>query len=1009
MLGDWYSRLFSEWEKFGRGWLLADKSVEPEPPFIAFQDYLKVNGFGQNQYRDDGKIRSPLGKAIDWIKNPKKKSKEVQPNSFDRNPFVSLVNSYPTAYSLRFPRNYRPRFDEIESLLLMLSESKYPLSFEIVADGEKITLFFTAQKPDAPYLYSQLQAFFPDSTIQEQTDFLEEKWPQYGNPAIVDMGLSDAFMLPLAVPKSFQPDPLIGIYAILDSIQTGELGMLQVIFQGTLNPWVKSVMYSVTDGDGKSVFNDMPEMVTLAEQKTSRPLFGVIVRLIGYGQTDMRSASIVKQLSQSLQPMEAYRSNKLIPLSNEGYPYQIHEDNVFFRTSNRLGMLLNSQELVALVHPPDASVQVPSLRGIEKNTQSAPHLSAGAWFHLGTNVHHGITKEVKISEQDRLRHLHIIGATGTGKSTLIRYLVQQDMEQNQGLAVLDPHGDLIEQILERIPSHRLQDVVVIDPADAEYPVGINLLQAHSELEKIVLSSDLVSVFRRMSTSWGDQMTTVLANAINAFLESSQEGTLLDLKRFLVEESFRKAFLRTVQDEEVVYFWKHEFPLLRGNTIASLITRLNSFLRPKPIRNMMAQKEGVDFGVLMDQGKIILAKLSQGIIGEENSYLLGTLIVAKLQQAAQARQRQKQEERRPFYLYMDEFQHFVTPSMSTILSGSRKYGLGLVLAHQGMHQLLQEQGDIGNAVLANVGTRISFCLGDQDAKKLESSFSHFSSEDLQQLGVGEAIARLGQADRDCNLQTPLLPKITEVDASKTTQTVLELSRKNYAGSPHEPRPLPLQQEEVKEQVSPAEPPPAPKVPSPKIQTTQPKELGSSEKPDTPDMEETKNYLVQQERKKEHKRIQIFVKKLAEARGFKAIIEAPVGKGRVDVLLEHKPVKIGVEISVTNTKEYEVQNIKKCLQGGLGSVLVLSKKRDHLNGIETQAQKLLSKADFGKTAYLHPDELAAVLNTIASQFSDKEKRIKGYKVKTNYSNRMGGNEAANRISEILLRSVGKPPKS
>ena len=237
--------------------------------------------------------------------------------------------------------------------------------------------------------------------------------------------------------------------------------------------------------------------------------------------------------------------------------------------------------------------------------------------------------------------------------------------------------------------------MLLDPSDEAYPVGFNILSAHSELERNLLASDLVSVFRRLSTSFGDQMTTVLGNAILAFLESSEGGTLADLRRFLVEPGFRERFLATVRDPEIVYYWQKEFPLLTGKPQGPILTRLDTFLRPKVIRHMVSQKENrLDFAAIMNGRKILLAKLSQGLIGEENSYLLGTLIVSKLNQIATSRQNMAAAERTPFYLYIDEFHNFVTPSLAAILVGARKYNLGLILAHQELQQLVEPRQRCG---------------------------------------------------------------------------------------------------------------------------------------------------------------------------------------------------------------------------------------------------------------------------------------------------------------------------
>src|SRR5581483_408379 len=293
-------------------------------------------------------------------------------------------------------------------------------------------------------------------------------------------------------------------------------------------------------------------------------------------------------------------------------------------------------------------------------TKAAPPLAFGHAMVLGENHHAGETVRVSMTTEQRVRHTHLIGVSGSGKSTLLLNMIAQDVEQGNGIAVLDPHGDLVDQVIARIPAERIKDVVLLDPSDEGYPVGFNILSAHSDLERNLLASDLVSVFKRLSTSFGDQMTTVLGNAILAFLESSVGGTLTDLRRFLVEPAYRDRFLATVGDSEVVYYWQREFPLLSGKPQGPILTRLDTFLRPKVIRHMVSQKENrLDFADVMNGRKILLAKLSQGLIGEENSYLLGTLVVSKLNQVATSRQNMPAEARTPFYLYIDEFHNFVT--------------------------------------------------------------------------------------------------------------------------------------------------------------------------------------------------------------------------------------------------------------------------------------------------------------------------------------------------------------
>src|SRR5262245_18455453 len=484
-------------------------------------------------------------------------------------------------------------------------------------------------------------------------------------------------------------------------------------------------------------------------------------------------------------------------------------------------MLLNSDELISLVHLPSESVRAPKLKRETKKTKVAPAIAQGNSLVLGENIHARKTVTVSISADQRTRHMYVIGASGTGKSTLLLNCIIQDIERGEGIGILDPHGDLIDQVLGRIPESRIPDVVLLDPSDREYPVGFNILSAHSELEKNLLSSDFVSVFRRLSSSCGDQMTSVLSNAVLALLESEQGGTLADLRRFLVEPDFRRSFLRTVRDDEVVYYWRKEFPLLSGKPQAPLLMRLDTFLRPKLLRYMVAQRENkLDFRRIMDEGKIFLAKLAQGAIGEENAYLLGTLLVAKLNQLALSRQEQKESERRNFYLYIDEFQNFITPSMASILSGARKYHLGLLLAHQDLRQLTSEDTQVASSVISNPYTRVCFRLGDQDARRLAEGFSFFESKDLQNLGTGEAICRIERADYDFNLNTGSLPQVDEVLAEERCEQLIALSRNRYATLKAEVEALLAKQRQAAEPEPATKPDPPPTSTETYIEETRP---------------------------------------------------------------------------------------------------------------------------------------------------------------------------------------------
>jgi hypothetical protein len=268
-----------------------------------------------------------------------------------------------------------------------------------------------------------------------------------GYSAVVDFGLSEEFMRPLMAFRNFDIDPLTGIYAALENLAEGETGVFQVLFQAVRNPWAESIMRSVTDFDGSSFFIDSPEMVKLAHEKISKPLYAVGLRVFGSAESESRAWDIARSLASSMRTLSRPESNELIPLNNDGYDDDGHVEDVIGRVTRRSGMILNSEELSALVHPPSSSVVSEKLTRGATKTRLAPTAVAGQGLILGDNVHQGKKTVVSLNPEQRLRHMHVIGATGTGKSTLLLNMIIQDMKKGNGLALLDPHGDLVESVL----------------------------------------------------------------------------------------------------------------------------------------------------------------------------------------------------------------------------------------------------------------------------------------------------------------------------------------------------------------------------------------------------------------------------------------------------------------------------------------------------------------------------------------------------------------------------------
>lgn len=967
---------FYEWEQRGRGWLYHPQlSVDLEPPFYPFFHHVPR----QAQHIDDGKRHTLVSWALHKTKRllfPEPQEQEGEAYQEPAIPYLFDCDEAIKVFSVSYPKGHKVGIEETEQLLLMLSYCHYPLSFEIVGSSIAISLQLVCRVSDASQLLGQIKAFFPDCIITEKADQIEAIVTKSGSFASIShFGLKDEFMLPLRMADTFNPDPLTGIFGALEHLEDGEHAVIQILFQGAQNPWAESIMRSVTDSDGKSFFANAPEMVKLAQEKVTSPLFGVAMRVMGVGKTVDDAHRISQSVGSAFGRLYFSPSNSLIQI----YPdidFQTNVDDMLLRESHLTGMLLNGKELATIVHLPSDTVASQKLQRISRKTKHAPSIAKGHSLVLGVNEHQGKEEKVSVSSEQRLKHTHIIGATGTGKSTLLLSMISQDIQSGNGLAVLDPHGDLIDSILSSIPENSIQDVILIDPSDTEYSVAFNILSANSEVEKEILSSDLVASFKRLSTSWGDQMNSVLANAILAFLESPQGGTLADLRRFLIEKPYRDTFLKTVTDPNVVYYWQKEYPLLKTNSIGSILTRLDTFLRPKPIRYMVAQKETLDFEYILDTKKILLIKLSQGLIGNENSYLLGTFFVTKMYQAAMARQAKGKEQRSDFFLYIDEFQNFITPSMSLILSGARKYHLGLILAHQDMQQLVKYDSELASAVVSNAGTRICFRLGDTDAKRFASGFSFFEAQDLENLNTGEAIARIERPDYDFSLSTVPLPEPDAVIAKNTKQAVTDYCRGRYGTARTEIESLLHENTIAQEQPEIQRTPLQPKAPP-----SQPEIPTISEEA----IEETMKKLVQQKEETEHRYLQNLIKKMAESRGYKATVEAPVpgGNGRVDVLLERNGKQIACEVCVTTDVEWEVHNIQKCLEAGYGLIVECSNDKKILENLKKKITATFDISVQERILIYTPEDFFAWLDEQIVKEASTETRIKGYRVKVEYT--------------------------
>ena len=392
-----------------------------------------------------------------------------------------------------------------------------------------------------------------------------------------------------------------------------------------------------------------------------------------------------------------------------------------------------------------------------------------------------------IKRKDRRQHMYVLGKSGTGKSVLLSNLIVQNIQNGEGVCVVDPHGELVEEILHSIPENRVKDVIYFNPADTEYSIGFNVIQVDDPKYKHLVASGLMGIFTKIwANAWSARMEYILNNAILALLDTP-DTTLLGIPRLLVDKDYRQMIINNLKDPVVKAFWVHEYEQwreqFRNEAIAPIQNKVGQFLSTSIIRNVVGQSTStIDVFKIMNEGKIFLVNVSKGRIGEDNSALLGGMIITKIQLAAMERVRIPEDERKDFYLYVDEFQNFATDAFANILSEARKYRLNLTIAHQYTAQIENKDGSqVRDAVFGNVGTMIIFRVGADDADFLEKEFEpEFTAQDLVNLPNYNIYLKLmidGVTSRPFSAITLPPIKINLSDGVK--EKIIESSRSLYA--------------------------------------------------------------------------------------------------------------------------------------------------------------------------------------------------------------------------------------
>jgi hypothetical protein len=532
------------------------------------------------------------------------------------------------------------------------------------------------------------------------------------------------------------------------------------------------------------------ELINAIDNKAKQNLFAVNIRLLASAESEEQALQILSNVEGAFAQFEFPDLNYFYSSRSRKKALKDLIYNFSFRLFNNSETIwLSGEELTSVFHFPIIKIETPKVRFIKAKAAAPPAILPTSGIILGKNQFRGEETAVRLNPLDRRRHLYIIGQTGTGKSYLLRNLIKQDIDSGAGVGIIDPHGDLVEAILGLVPHSRWNDVVLFDPADTEWPIGLNLLEAVTPTEKDFAIQEMIALFYKLfpPETMGPVFEHSMRNAMLTLMaDEGNPGTLVDIPRIFTDPAFVRQLLIKVADPLIRDFWEKEILKMteqyKSEMLGYLISKVGRFVENSMMRNIIGQSHsGIDFNDVMNNGKILLVNLSKGRLGEMNSALLGLIVTAKLQMAAFRRAEERNEEsRRDFYLYMDEFQNFTTDSIATILAEARKYRLDLILAHQFIGQLTDK---IRDAVFGNAGSIISFRIGPEDAEFLVKYFEPvFNETDLINIDNRNAYTKLlisGATTMPFNIMTE-----TSLEGSlDNAEKLRELCRQKY-GKPRQ---------------------------------------------------------------------------------------------------------------------------------------------------------------------------------------------------------------------------------
>lgn len=706
------------------------------------------------------------------------------------------------------------------------SSIPFVFSLEIAnpSDSEEIFFYLSFPRKYKNNIEKQVHSFFPDASLETVEDYTIFRPKSYVATSILGQKAYSA--IPVLTYEDMEVDPLNEITNAMSKLQKEEEGVaLQLVLSSASKSWrtegrkiahemqqgkrlkdvKKTPIESILSGLGEGLsllFSggadkniqqkntpvqltpDEQELVKAIEKKTAKPAFRVNVRLLASGATQEGAVQILSQLENAFSQFERSDIN-YFQVKRRSKPKQVGFSYIMRMFKKGTSLLLGVEEIASLYHFPISATKTPKINWLKAGSAPPPINVPQEGMLLGYNDYRGLQTEIRLSQEDRRRHLYVIGQTGVGKSNFLQEMTKQDIRNGNGVCYIDPHGDAIDDILSCVPPERVEDVIHFDPADTERPFGLNMLEYDKPEQKTFVINEMINIFDKLydlRQTGGPMFEQYMRNAMLLVMEDVESGsTLLEIPRVLADEQFRRLKLSKCSNPIVKNFWLKEAEKAGGeaalaNVVPYITSKLTQFISNDMMRPIISQQEStIDFRKAMDEKKILLINLSKGRIGEINSYLLGMVVVGKILMAALSRTDVPEKERKDFYFYIDEFQNVTTDSISQILSEARKYKLNLVIAHQFIGQLSEE---ISKAVFGNVGSLASFRVGPEDAEFLEKQFEPvFTANDLVNVDNYNCFVRLllnNESTKPFNIKT-YPPTQGE---SEQIRTIKQYSRLRY---------------------------------------------------------------------------------------------------------------------------------------------------------------------------------------------------------------------------------------